>query len=240
MEVAPTAHYSMGGIVVEPESHATEVLGLYAAGECTAGLHGANRLGGNSLTETIVFGKRAGVAAAAFSASCDIAIHPHRVVEEANEELDAMIGSGPELARPLQRAVRNVMWERCGVVRDDAGLRDGLSRLDEIRAVVADVDVRPSAEGWSDLAQLVDLRAGLLVAEATMRGALARRESRGCHNRADFRDLDPALQVNFYNGLGEDGRLVDPWSEPVPPVRDELRTWLNHAGPADPAGRLLE
>jgi succinate dehydrogenase / fumarate reductase flavoprotein subunit len=240
MEVAPTAHYSMGGIVVEPESHATEVVGLYAAGECTAGLHGANRLGGNSLTETIVFGKRAGVAAATFSADCDIAIHPRRVVEEAGDELDAMIGSGPELARPLQRAVRNVMWERGGVVRDDAGLRDGLSRLDEIRAVVADVDVRPSAEGWSDLAQLIDLRAGLLVAEATMRGALARRESRGCHNRADFPDLDPALQVNFYNGLGDDGRLVDPWGEPVLPVRDELRTWLDRSGPADSAGRLLE
>jgi succinate dehydrogenase / fumarate reductase flavoprotein subunit len=132
------------------------------------------------------------------------------------------------------------MWERGGVVRDDAGLRDGLSRLDEIRAVVADVDVRPSAEGWSDLAQLIDLRAGLLVAEATMRGALARRESRGCHNRADFRDLDPALQINFYNGLGDDGRLVDPWSEPVPPVRDELRTSLDRFGPADSAGRLLE
>jgi succinate dehydrogenase / fumarate reductase flavoprotein subunit len=240
MEVAPTAHYSMGGIVVEPETHATEVVGLYAAGECTAGLHGANRLGGNSLAETIVFGKRAGAAAAAFSADSDIAIHPRRVVEEAGEELDAMIGSGPELARPLQRALRNVMWERGGVVRDDAGLRDGLSRLDEIRAVVADVDVRPSAEGWSDLAQLIDLRAGLLVAEATMRGALARRESRGCHNRADFRDLDPALQVNFYNGLGDDGRLVDPWSQPIPPVRDELRTWLDRTGPADSAGRLLE
>jgi succinate dehydrogenase / fumarate reductase flavoprotein subunit len=132
------------------------------------------------------------------------------------------------------------MWERGGVVRDDAGRRDGLSRLDEIRAVVADVDVRPSAEGWSDLAQLIDLRAGLLVAEATMRGALARRESRGCHNRADFRDLDPALQINFYNGLGDDGRLVDPWSEPVPPVRDELRTSLDRFGPADSAGRLLE
>ena len=240
MEVAPTAHYSMGGIVVEPESHATEVVGLYAAGECTAGLHGANRLGGNSLTETIVFGKRAGVAAASFAAESDIAIHPRHVVQEAAEELDAMVGSGPELARPLQRAVRDAMWERCGVVRDEAGLRDGLSRLEQIRSVVADVDVRPSAEGWSDLAQLIDLRAGLLVAEATIRGALARRESRGCHNRADFPDLDPGLQVNFYNGLDDDGRLVDPWHEPVPPVRDELRAWLDEAGPADSAGRLLE
>ena len=240
MEVAPTAHYSMGGIVVEPESHATDVVGLYAAGECTAGLHGANRLGGNSLTETIVFGKRAGEAAASFSADSDVGIHPRRVVEEAGEELDAMIGSGSELTRPLQRALRDVMWEHCGVVRDATGLQAGISRLDQIRAVVPDVDVRPSAEGWSDLAQLIDLRAGLLVAEATVRGAIARRESRGCHNRADFPDLDPGLQVNFHNALGDDGDLVDPWSEAVPPVRDELRTWLEQAGPPDLAGRLLE
>jgi succinate dehydrogenase / fumarate reductase flavoprotein subunit len=240
MEVAPTAHYSMGGIVVEPESHATDVVGLYAAGECTAGLHGANRLGGNSLTETIVFGKRAGEAAASFSADSDVGIHPRRVVEEAGEELDAMIGSGSELTRPLQRALRDVMWEHCGVVRDATGLQAGIARLDQIRAVVPDVDVRPSAEGWSDLAQLIDLRAGLLVAEATVRGANARRETRGCHNRADFPDLDPGLQVNFHNALGDDGDLVDPWSEAVPPVRDELRTWLEQAGPPDLAGRLLE
>ena len=108
----------MGGIVVEPETHATDVIGLYAAGECTAGLHGANRLGGNSLTETIVFGRRAGEAAAAFSAACDVAVHPRRMVDAANEELDAMVGSGPELARPLQRALRDAMWEHCGVARD--------------------------------------------------------------------------------------------------------------------------
>jgi succinate dehydrogenase / fumarate reductase, flavoprotein subunit len=240
MEVAPTAHYSMGGIVVEPETHATEVVGLYAAGECTAGLHGANRLGGNSLTETIVFGKRAGAAAATLSADSDIAIRPRRIVEDASEELDAMIDTGPELARPLQRAVRDAMWEHCGVVREEAGLREGNSRLDEIRAVVADVDVRPSAEGWSDLAQLIDLRAGLLVAEATMRGALARRESRGCHNRTDFPELDRALRVNFYSSLGDDERLVDPWSEPVPPIPDELVPWLDRAGPGDLSGHLLE
>jgi succinate dehydrogenase / fumarate reductase flavoprotein subunit len=226
--------------VVGPETHATDVVGLYAAGECTAGLHGANRLGGNSLTETIVFGRRAGEAAASFSEDCDIAIHPRRVVAEADEELDAMIRSGPELARPLQRGLRNVMWERCGVVRDDAGLREGLAKLDEIRAAVADVDVRPNAEGWSDLAQLIDLRAGLLVAEATMRGALARRESRGCHNRTDFPALDPSLRVNFLHRLDGDGRLVQPWTEAVPPIPDELLPWLDQAGAADVGGRLLE
>jgi succinate dehydrogenase / fumarate reductase flavoprotein subunit len=240
MEVAPTAHYSMGGIVVEAETHATDVAGLYAAGECTAGLHGANRLGGNSLTETIVFGRQAGEAAAAYSADCDIAVHPRRVVDAANEALDAMVGSGSELARPLQRALRNAMWEHCGVARDEIGLSEGIARIGEIRSAVADVDVRPSAEGWSDLAQLIDLRAGLLVAEATVRGALARRESRGCHNRIDYPEVDPALQVNFHTRLGDDGRPVDVWSEPVEPVPEALLPWLEHAGPAGMGGHLLE
>jgi succinate dehydrogenase / fumarate reductase flavoprotein subunit len=240
MEVAPTAHYSMGGIVVDPETHATEVAGLYAAGECTAGLHGANRLGGNSLTETVVFGRRAGEAASAFSDENEVSFHPRRVIDDASGELDRLIGARTELARPLQRALRDAMWERCGVVRDEAGLVDGLRRLDEIRAVVDDVDVRPSAEGWSDLAQAIDLRAGLLVAEATILGALERRETRGCHNRADHPDRDPSMHVNFHTRLDGDGRLEAPWSEPVPPIPEELAPWLEVAGPTDLAGRLLE
>ena len=152
-----------------------------------------------------------------------------------------MVGAGPELALSAPAAVRDVMWERCGVVRDGDGLRDGLARLAEVRAVVGDVDVRPSAEGWGDLAQLIDLRAGLLVAEATMRGALARTESRGCHNRSDYPDLDPALQVNFYNTLdGETGALTDPWAESIPPVPEALIPWLEQAGPGSLEGRLLE
>ena len=112
------------------------------------------------LSETVVYGRRAGEAAAAFSAGNDIAIHPRRTISHANEELDVMIGTGPELGRQLQRALRDMMWEHCGVVRDERGLRDGLAGLDEIDGVVDDIDVRPSAEGWSDLAQAIDLRAG--------------------------------------------------------------------------------
>ena len=152
-----------------------------------------------------------------------------------------MIGPGSELARPLQRALRDLMWERCGVVRDDAGLRDGLDRIDEIRARRADVDVRPERRRLvRPGAAASTSRAGLLVAEATMRGALARRESRGCHNRTDFPELDPALQVNFHTRLADDGRLVDPWGVPVEPVPAELEPWLVAAGPSEVAGRLLE
>src|SRR4029079_2461612 len=101
-------------------------------------------------------------------------VHPRQVIEEASAALDAVVRPGPELARPLQRALRDAMWAHAGVTRDEAGLRKGLDAVDAISAMVCDVDVRPSAEGWSDLAQLVDLHAGLLVARATLQCALVR------------------------------------------------------------------
>ena len=123
MEVAPTAHYSMGGIVVDPETHATDVRGLYAAGECVGGLHGANRLGGNSLGEALIAGRRAGEAAAAHRARdrSPRALASARSMS-ALADLDALTRPGSELARPLQRRLRDLMWERCGVVRTEAGL----------------------------------------------------------------------------------------------------------------------
>jgi succinate dehydrogenase / fumarate reductase flavoprotein subunit len=221
MEVAPTAHYTMGGIVVDPETHATEVSGLYAAGECVGGLHGANRLGGNSLGEALISGRRAGAAAAAFGLESEVLVRSRRAISDALDDLDALIRPGSELARPLQRRLRDLMWECCGVVRDEDGLREGLARLEAIREAAADVDVRPGAEGWTDLALALDLRAGLAVAEATLRGAIERRESRGAHIRTDFPDLDPALEVNFY----VDARM-DPWSEAVPSIPGALRSWI--------------
>ena len=100
MEVAPTAHYSMGGVVVDPETHATDVVGLYAVGEVAAGLHGANRLGGNSLAETVVFGHRAGAAAAEYSATRDLQLRARHVVRAADQELSSLVRPGSEFARP--------------------------------------------------------------------------------------------------------------------------------------------
>jgi succinate dehydrogenase / fumarate reductase flavoprotein subunit len=224
----------MGGIVVDPETHGTDVPGLYAAGECVGGLHGANRLGGNSLGEALISGRRAGETAAAFGLGSEVLVRSRRAIDDALDELDAVTRPGTELARPLQRRLRDLMWERCGVVRDENGLLEGLSELEAIRGAAADVDVRPGAEGWTDLALALDLRAGLAVGEATLRGAIERRESRGAHIRVDFPDLDPALQVNFY----VDVRMA-PWSQPVPPVPAELRTRLKQAVEIG-AERLLE
>jgi succinate dehydrogenase / fumarate reductase flavoprotein subunit len=239
MEVAPTAHYSMGGIVVDPPSHATDVGGLYAAGECTAGLHGANRLGGNSLVETLVFGRRAGEAAARFSQERESQLRSKPAIDEAHDDLDSLIHNGTELSRALQRAVRNVMWERCGVVREASDLEQALGMLDEVRSVLPSVDVRPSEEGWGDLAHVLDVRAMLGTAEATLRGAIAREESRGAHNRSDFPELDPAMEVNFIVRRNSDAQMSLE-SAPVPAVSVELASWLARAGNLDPRGKLLE
>jgi succinate dehydrogenase / fumarate reductase flavoprotein subunit len=239
MEVAPTAHYSMGGVVVDPATHATGVAGLYAAGEVTAGLHGANRLGGNSLSETVVFGRRAGEAAAGWSAARDLVVRDRRAVAAADEELSSLVRPGPEFARPLQRALRDSMWETCGVVRDQAGLERGLARVAELRELAGQVDVRPSSEGYADLAHALDLRASLVAAEATLRAALARRESRGAHQRRDFPEPAPELRVNFRIRVEAGGELAVA-AEPVPPVPDELEAWAAADQDLSVAGRLLE
>ena len=135
MEVAPTAHYSMGGVRVVPETHATDVEGLYAVGECASGVHGANRLGGNSLAECLVFGRIAGSEAARWSASLAAQTRDRASLDTARDEIDELLARrGEEFARPLQRALRDLMTDCCGVVRSEGGLRAGLDRLDEVRA----------------------------------------------------------------------------------------------------------
>jgi succinate dehydrogenase / fumarate reductase, flavoprotein subunit len=239
MEVAPTAHYSMGGIAVDPETHATDVVGLFAAGECTSGLHGANRLGGNSLAETVIFGRRAGAAAAAHSQESEVQRRSKRAVYDAEDDLQSLIKPGDELARPLQRGLRNLMWEHCGVVRDEGRMRAGLQKLGELAEAAETVDIRPGQEGWVELEHVLDLRAGLRTAEATLRCALERRESRGAHNRSDFPALNPELERNFYTRVeGRDGPLTI-WSEPVPAIPASLKRLLTDEE-MEVAGRLLE
>lgn len=238
MEVAPTAHYSMGGVVVEPETHATAVAGLYAAGEVTTGLHGANRLGGNSLAETIVFGRRAGEAASAFSRTLTAQHRSPVALRAALDTLDALIKPGSEMARPLQRAVRDALWEGCGVVRDERRLYSTLAKLVEIRDTSRALDVRPTAEGWQDLALALDLRAALAAGEATVRGALERTESRGAHQRSDYPEMDSAQRLNYVIRLDASGEQVVS-EQHIPPVPAELQPYLD-APDIPVTGRLLE
>jgi succinate dehydrogenase / fumarate reductase flavoprotein subunit len=238
MEVAPTAHYTMGGVVVDAESHATRVTGLYAAGEVTSRLHGANRLGGNSLAETVVFGRFAGEHASEYSRSLNAQPRSNRAIRAAHDDLDSLIGAGDEMARPLQRALRDSMWQNCGVVRNETQLQQALRDIEDLRNASANVDVRPSSEGWQDLALALDLRAALASAEATVLGAIERRETRGAHNRSDYPMMDDALKVNFIVEWDADGKQVLS-SRPVADVPAELQAWLDDEE-LQIEGRLLE
>jgi len=238
MEVAPTAHYSMGGVVVEPDSHSTGIDGLFAAGEVATGVHGANRLGGNSLAETLVFGRRAGEAAAELSARTDAQVRDRSTVQSALDRIAAIVRPGSEMARTLQRAIRDLMWEHCGVVRSEASIREGLRKLAAVADAVDLVDVQPSSEGYQDLAVALDLRGSILAAEATLRSALARRESRGANQRSDFPLLGQTLE-NTRVDLAADGTMRV-HAVPVPKAASDLPAWDAAKQPLSLSGRLLE
>ena len=234
IEVAPTAHYSMGGVWVRPEDHSTDVPGLYAIGEASSGLHGANRLGGNSLIELLVFGKVVGRAAAEYSATLSAQSRSTAVVNEARRELDELLAAdGPENVRVLQRAIRNIMTERAGVVRADEGLTRGLEELALVEERMGNLGVHPDIAGFHDLAHAFDLRSTAIAARATMETARERQETRGCHNRSDYPDLDPALQVNL---VWSPNRGIE--HEPIPSVPDDIESLMRD--PVTSAGKLVE
>lgn len=218
MEIAPTAHYSMGGVWTAPENHSTHVVGLYALGEAASGLHGANRLGGNSLIELLVYGRITGQAVAEYVSSIEHHRRSDEAVDQARQEVAGLLeATGEENVRALQRAVRNTMTEHAGVVRDGSGLLTGLEQLDEVEERTAGIGVHPDIAGFQDLAHAFDLKASVLAARATLESALERRETRGCHNRSDYPDTDPALKVNLvWSGPGS----VE--HEPVPPTPQEI------------------
>ena len=235
IEIAPTAHYSMGGVWVDPVDHSTDVEGLWAIGEASSGLHGANRLGGNSLIELLVFGRIVGRSAVAYSDGLEAQVRSHAAVDEARAEISDLLASeGTENVRALQREVRNLMTEHAGVVRDEAGLLAGLEKLGSVEARMKDVGIHPDIAGFADLSHAFDLRSSVLAARATLECALERRETRGCHNRSYYPEMDPEMRVNLV------------WSsstgvvrEPIPEVSPDVAA-LMHTGEISQEGKLVE
>ncbi|WP_425953374.1 L-aspartate oxidase [Xylanimonas sp. McL0601] len=233
IEVAPTAHYSMGGVWVRPEDHSTDVDGLFAIGEAASGLHGANRLGGNSLIELLVYGRITGRAAAAYSAGLAAQRRSLGAVRDAEALVDRLLAAdGDQNVRALQRGIRDLMTEHAGVVRDEAGLAAGLAALDEVEDRMTRAGIHIDISGYQDLAHAFDLRSAALAARATLECARERRESRGCHNRSDHPDLDPGLQVNLVWSPGTGVRR-----EALPPIPTDIAERM-HDVSAD--GKLVE
>jgi len=202
-------------------------------GEAASGLHGANRLGGNSLIELLVYGRIVAQAAMAHAIGLESQHRSADAVAQARAEIDDLLtADGHENVRALQRAIRNTMTEHAGVVRDEDGLIAGLRELDAIEERMKDVGIHPDIAGFQDLAHAFDLRASAIAARATLEAARERRETRGCHNRSDYPDTDPALQVNLVWSPG-----AGVTREPIGPVPEEIAELMREV---DSTGKLVE
>ncbi|MBI4448938.1 FAD-binding protein [Candidatus Woesearchaeota archaeon] len=189
MEVAPTAHYTMGGVRGHAETGATSVTGLYAVGEIAAGVHGANRLGGNSLTDILVFGRRAGRAAAAYAKRTT---HAHLPQKQIAKELRRLFEpfTRKKGARPhvLREKIQDLMWKHAGIFRTQKGLTAALKQLQQLRKQT--MQVQGSRRYNPEWATYLDVNCMLLTCNAIIRSALERRESRGAHAREDYPNKD--------------------------------------------------
>jgi len=226
MEVGPTTHYIMGGVRVDGDSQMSTLPGLFAAGECAAGLHGANRLGGNSLSDLLVFGMRAGEFAARFAAeNAAAAIDPAQAddaVRRALEPFERTPGSGGEGPYQVQQELQVMMQDLVGIVRNGPEMERALRGIERLRKRTKLVGVAGNREynpGWHTALDLGNL---LTVSEAVTRAAIERKESRGGHFREDFPQKDPMYgRFNIVVRKGDDGEMRLE-REPIPAMPAEL------------------
>jgi succinate dehydrogenase / fumarate reductase flavoprotein subunit len=224
MEVGPTCHYVMGGVRVEADTTASTVPGLFAAGEVAGGMHGSNRLGGNSLSDLLVFGRRAGLHAALYAKNFggQLLVEQSQVEAIAAELLGPLAGPGGETPYAVQHALQETMQTLVGIIRTEPELREALKRLAELRDRARGVGVaggRGYNPGWHTALDLASL---LTVAECCTLAALERTESRGGHTRGDHPHTDPEWgKVNVVIQLRDGGLTLR--REPLPQMCEELR-----------------
>jgi len=226
MEVGPTCHYIMGGIRVVAETAQASVPGLFAAGEAAAGLHGANRLGGNSLSDLLVFGRRAGLAAAQHAKKTGTPAIDGAQIEQAERELLAPFDrAGGESPYQIHHDLQDVMQTLAGIFRTEQDLRRALTEIEKLKARAARMCVEGSRlfnPGWH-LSR--DIQCMLTVSEACTRAALVRRESRGAHSRLDYPKLDEAWGRKN-NVIVQKGDSMELFEKPVPEIPDDLKQIL--------------
>jgi succinate dehydrogenase / fumarate reductase flavoprotein subunit len=227
MEIGPTCHYVMGGVEVDPDTQMSRVQGLYAAGEVAGGMHGANRLGGNSLGDLLVFGKRAGEHAASYAAGT-AANRPAVAEADVKAAGDAALApfsrEGGENAYTVHRDLQDTMHNLVGIIRTAEEMSQALEKIEEFKTRVAHVSVeghRQYNPGWH---LSIDLKNMLLVSESIARAALDRKESRGGHTRDDYPATDPSWgQINVLVRLNSDRTGVEVFHQDLPQMPDELK-----------------
>jgi succinate dehydrogenase / fumarate reductase flavoprotein subunit len=231
MEVGPTTHYIMGGIRVDADTQASTVPGLFAAGECAAGINGANRLGGNSLSDLLVFGKRAGEYAAKFAQGNQFGnVNSEQIGKTVRWALEAFDRSGGENPFQIQHDLQDMMQDLVGIVRTEDEMRQaliGIKTLKERRekiSLTGNIDFNPSWHTALDLHNLLN------VSEAITLAAIERKESRGGQFRDDFPAKDAEFaKFNFTVKKGADGEMQIE-REPIPEMPDELKHIIQEMG----------
>ena len=221
MEVAPTVHYQMGGIRVDPETTATNVPGLFASGEVASGLHGANRLGGNSLADILVFGKRSGEGASSYAKKVSIGKIDESVVSAEIERVESFVGKEGLNPHEIAERLAENMSENVGIIRNEENLRKALKTVMDLKGTSTMAGVRGGLKYNKGLLQALELPFMLIAAEAIVRGAIERKESRGAHARSDFPKKNPELRKNIIYTKGDNGMKLE-WRE-VPKIPDELK-----------------
>jgi succinate dehydrogenase / fumarate reductase flavoprotein subunit len=224
MEVGPTTHYMMGGVRVDPDSQMSEVPGLFAAGECGAGLHGANRLGGNSLSDLLVFGKRAGQYAANYAKEHSLgAIDADELESAEKRALAPFERDGGEGPYAVQYALQEMMQDLVGIVRQEKEMLEALERIQELKVREERVGVNGNREynpGWHTA---IDLNNLLTVSEMVTKAALERKESRGAHFRDDYPKKDDkfgTFNIVIRKGAGGEMQVR---REPIPEMPQALK-----------------
>jgi succinate dehydrogenase flavoprotein subunit len=231
MEVGPTCHYVMGGIEVDPDTGAAATPGLFAAGECSGGMHGSNRLGGNSLSDLLVFGRRAGLGAADYvrALSSRPKVSEESIESAAELALEPFKGpqgqAKPENPYTLHAELQQTMNDLVGIIRTDEEIRQALAKIDEYKARYKNIESDGRREfnpGWH---LAIDMRNMLLVSECVAKAALARTESRGGHTRDDYPAMDPEWRRTLLVCRTASDDVVPDVSvtkEIQPPMREDL------------------
>jgi succinate dehydrogenase / fumarate reductase flavoprotein subunit len=244
MEVGPTCHYIMGGVRVEADSTAATVPGLFAAGEVAGGMHGANRLGGNSLSDLLVFGRRAGIGAAEFASGRqgDVTLDEGQIQDAIDAAVAPFAHEGGENPYEIQQALQETMQSLVGIIRTGPELEQALGKLEELEDRAGNVSLSGGTKynpGWN---LTTDLPAMLTVSRCTTMGALNRKESRGGQTRDDFPSADPEMgKVNFVERIPDPSaaqrgvggtpsvRSITSQPEAVPVLPDDLKALLEEA-----------
>ncbi len=221
MEVAPTVHYQMGGIKVDPDTTKTNVEGLFAAGEVASGLHGANRLGGNSLADILVFGRRSGLGAAEYTKKATLEDLSKSDIEAEIVRVKSYLRDDGRNPYEIIEELSANMSENVGIIRTETNLQKALIKILELKSSAPKVGVRGDLKYNKGLLACLEIPNMLTAAEAVVRGAMTRKESRGAHARSDYPKKDPNLKKNIiYKKSGDEMKLE---LRPVPEMPENLK-----------------